>query len=265
MRIARFQDTTGAIFWGEPISQDQARPIIGEPFGSPVLSDETVSMARRLAPVNPPNVFAIGLNYADHAREAGGRKLPAEPLVFIKASTAVTGPGDFIELPRSAPDEVDFEAELAVVMGKKARNVSPDRALDYVLGFTCANDVSARDCQVRRDKQWARAKSFDTFCPLGPEIVTPDDLKCDRLEIRSILNGRVMQQGTTADMIFPVPDLVSFLSNQFTLPPGTVILTGTPAGVGFARTPPVYLRPGDRIEVEIEGIGCLSNTVVGPS
>lgn len=136
--------------------------------------------------------------------------------------------------------------------------------MDHVFGFTCANDVSARDCQIRRDKQWARAKSFDTFCPLGPVLVTTDELDCDRLEIRSVLNGRVMQQGTTADMVFPVAELVSYLSDQFTLLPGTVILSGTPAGVGFARKPPVYLRPDDRIEVEIEGIGCLSNRVVGP-
>ncbi|MCZ6697916.1 MAG: fumarylacetoacetate hydrolase family protein [Planctomycetota bacterium] len=264
MKFVRFEDPAGTVMWGQEISADSALPVVGNLFGAWALADEPVSIERRLAPADPPNVFAIGLNYADHAREAGGRRLPAEPLIFIKASTSVTGPGDSIVLPRSAPDEVDYEAELAIVIGKKARHVAKEQAMDHVFGFTCANDVSARDCQIRRDKQWARAKSFDTFCPLGPVLVTTDALDCGRLEIRSILNGRVMQQGTTADMVFPVAELVSYLSDQFTLLPGTVILSGTPAGVGFARKPPVYLRPDDRIEVEIEGIGCLSNRVVGP-
>lgn len=265
MRIVRFEDAAGAVMWGRQISADRAIPLVGDVFGAPELADEPVSIKRILAPVDPPNVFAIGLNYADHAREAGGRKLPAEPLIFIKASTSVIGPGASVVLPRSAPDEVDFEAELAIVIGQSARHVTGERAMEHVFGFTCANDVSARDCQIRRDKQWARAKSFDTFCPLGPALVTPDELDCGRLEIRSVLNGRVMQQGTTADMVFTVAELVSYLSDQFTLMPGTVILSGTPAGVGFARTPPVYLRSGDRIDVEIEGIGCLSNPVVGPN
>jgi len=212
--------------------------------------------------VLPPNVIAIGLNYRKHAEEQGLAKLPAEPLIFLKATTSVIGPGEPIVLPHSAPGEVDFEAELAVVIGKRARNVSDDDAMEFVLGFTCANDVSARDCQKVRDKQWARGKSFDTFCPLGPVIVTPDELDGQSAPIRSILNGKVMQASNTADMIFSIRHLISFVSHQFTLLPGTILLTGTPEGVGFARKPPIYLRAGDTIAVEIDGIGRLENPVV---
>ncbi|HVP11495.1 MAG TPA: fumarylacetoacetate hydrolase family protein [Phycisphaerae bacterium] len=219
-------------------------------------------VVRRLAPVDPPNIFAIGRNYREHAEEMKAAETEAEPLVFLKATTSVIGPDDSIVLPRSAPDEVDFEGELAVVIGRTARDVSEDRALDYVLGYCCANDVSARDCQKRRDKQWARGKSFDTFCPLGPAIVTGDSLAVGSLRVRTTLNGRIMQEASTADMIFPVPALVSYLSRQFTLLPGTVILTGTPGGVGAARSPQVFLRPGDEVTVEVEGIGALTNHVV---
>lgn len=212
--------------------------------------------------IQPPNIVAIGLNYRKHAEEQGLTKLPAEPLIFLKATTSVIGPGEAIVLPHSAPSEVDFEAELAVVIGKKARNVSEDDAMGYVLGFTCANDVSARDCQKVRDKQWARGKSFDTFCPLGPVIVTPDEIDGQNAPIRSILNGKVMQESNTADMIFSIRHLISFVSHQFTLLPGTVILTGTPEGVGFARKPPIYLRAGDTIAIEINGIGRLENRVI---
>ena len=148
------------------------------------------------------------------------------------------------------------------MIGRKARNVSEAEALRYALGYTCANDVSARDCQIRRDKQWARAKGFDTFCPLGPVLVTADSINPDDRPIRSLLNGKVMQNSNTSDMIFSTARLISFLSHQFTLLPGTVILTGTPEGVGVARRPPVYLRPGDTIVVQIDGIGELSNPVV---
>lgn len=261
MRIVRFEDNDGVSQWGKLVDSDMACPLRGQLFGDHSFADEPVRVVRLLAPIEPPNIFAIGLNYADHAREGGARKIPDEPLVFLKATTAVIGPDDPIVLPVSAPDEVDFEAELAVVIGRRTRRVSRDEALDCVLGFTCANDVSARDCQKHRDRQWARAKSFDTFCPLGPAVVTPDEIDCRRLAVRSTLNGRLMQDGNTADMIHPVATLVSFLSHQFTLLPGTVILTGTPAGVGFARTPPVFLRPGDHIAVEIEGIGILENVV----
>src|SRR5262249_9825340 len=218
-----------------------------------------------LAPVEPPNVIAIGLNYRKHAEEQGLRTSASEPLIFLKATSSVIGPGEPIVLPHSAPSEVDYEAELGIVIGKKARNVSEAAALDFVLGFTCANDISARDCQKTRDKQWARGKSFDTFCPLGPVIVTPDEIDAQNAAIRSILNGRVMQESNTADMIFSIRRLISFVTHQFTLLPGTVILTRTPEGVGFARKPPIYLKAGDTIAVEIDGIGRLENPVIGDS
>ena len=213
-----------------------------------------------LPPVEPPNIIALGLNYRDHARETGVAA-PPEPVVFLKATTSLIGHGQAIILPAEAPDEVDYEAELVVVIGRKAKNVSKDQALEHIFGYTCGNDVSARDCQMRRDRQWARAKSFDTFCPLGPWIET--ELDPSALSVRCRLNGAVMQEGSTADMMLDVPSIVSYLSRQMTLLPGTCILTGTPPGVGWARTPPVYLRPGDVVEVEISGIGTLRNPVTG--
>ncbi|MFW6022469.1 MAG: fumarylacetoacetate hydrolase family protein [Halanaerobiaceae bacterium] len=210
-------------------------------------------------PIQPPNVIAIGLNYLKHAKETGSQ-LPDNPLIFIKATTAVTGPKEDIILPANAPNEVDFEAELAVIIGKKAKNISATEIGKYILGYTCANDVSARDCQKRIDKQWARGKSFDTFCPLGPWIET--ELNADQCNIRSILNGEIMQNSNTSDLIFSINELLSYISSNMTLLPGTVILTGTPEGVGFARNPQVFLREGDKIEIEIEGIGVLSNKVV---
>ena len=215
-------------------------------------------IVRCLPPVDPPNLLAIGLNYVDHAAETKD-KLPTEPLLFIKSTTTVIAHGDNIVLPKMAPDRVDYEAELAVIIGRTARHVSIGEALDCVLGCTCANDVTARDCQ-QRDGQWARGKSFDTFAPLGPYVVTDFDPSNRRIQMR--LNGKVMQDQPTADMVFNVPFLISHLSHCMTLRPGTVILTGTPSGVGFTRQPPVYLRPGDVCEVEIEGIGVLRNTVV---
>jgi 2-keto-4-pentenoate hydratase/2-oxohepta-3-ene-1,7-dioic acid hydratase in catechol pathway len=255
-------DQAGSVQWGRLLEGGLADPMTGDLFGAYRWSDRPTTIVRRRSPIAPPNVVAIGRNYAEHAREMKSESLPAEPLIFLKATTSVIGPDDAIVLPRSAPSEVDYEAELAVVIGKSAKEVRDKDALDYVLGYTCANDVSARDCQQRRDKQWARGKSFDTFCPLGPVLVTADELDVSRLTIRSILNGRVMQEASTADMIFSVPQLVSYLSCQFTLLPGTVILTGTPPGVGAARTPPVFLKSGDDITVEIEGIGQLSNSVI---
>jgi 2-keto-4-pentenoate hydratase/2-oxohepta-3-ene-1,7-dioic acid hydratase in catechol pathway len=213
-----------------------------------------------LAPVCPPNVLALGLNYRRHAAEAQ-MKVPERPLLFIKANTSVIGPDAPILLPAIAPDEVDYEAELCLVIGKTAKNVSEDDALDYVLGYTCGNDVSARDCQLRLDGQWARGKSFDTFCPLGPWIET-DIADPDNLAIRSRLNGVVMQESNTGDQIFNCRHLISFLSHNLTLMPGTVIMTGTPEGVGMGRKPPVWMKTGDVIEVEIDGIGTLRNEVI---
>ena len=262
MRIVRFVDTHGAIQLGEPLEGNRARLIEGDLFGEFKPGRTVIDIARRLAPVDPPNILAIGRNYREHAREMASTTDEAEPLVFLKATTSVIGPDDAIELPPQAPDEVDYEAELAVVIGRRARRVSVKDANQHILGYTCANDVSARDCQKRRDKQWARGKSFDTFCPLGPHLVTRDEAREGPWTVRSLLNGAVMQEASTSEMIFPIPALVSYLSHQFTLLPGTVILTGTPAGVGAARTPPIFLRSGDRIEVDISGIGRLSNRVI---
>jgi 2-keto-4-pentenoate hydratase/2-oxohepta-3-ene-1,7-dioic acid hydratase in catechol pathway len=261
MKVIRFEDKNGKIHLGEPVDDKTARLITGDLFGSWQVTGQTAAVGRLLAPVAPVNLIAIGLNYRRHAAESGAQ-IPAEPLVFFKLTTCVIGPGDPIVLPASAPDEVDYEAELAVVIGKTARKVSEADALKYVLGYTCANDVSARDCQIRRDKQWSRAKGFDTFCPLGPCLVTADEsVNPNAYPIRTRLNGEVLQNSNTADMIFSVPFLVSYLSHQFTLLPGTVIVTGTPEGVGCARKPAVYLRPGDTINIEIDGIGVLTNPV----
>lgn len=212
-----------------------------------------------LPPADPPNIIALGLNYAEHARE-GKWDLPLAPVVFLKATTSLTGHLAPVILPLEAPFEVDYEAELVIVIGKEAKNVPEERALEHVFGYACGNDVSARDCQMRTDKQWARAKSFDTFAPIGPVIET--ELDPSDLAVRSRLNGKVMQEGKTGDLIFKVPAIVSYLSRQMTLLPQTLIMTGTPSGVGFARKPPVFLKPGDMIEVEIEGIGTLVNPVV---
>lgn len=222
---------------------------------------ETVDMAditRWLPPVDPPNILALGRNYREHALETADAP-PKAPLLFLKATTALIGHEEAIVLPAAAPDQVDYEAELAVIIGRTARHVPRDRALDYVFGYTCGHDVSARDCQAG-DGQWARAKSFDTFAPLGPVVAT--DIDPGNLRVRMRLNGETVQDQSTADMIFDVSFLISYLSRAITLLPGTVIYTGTPSGVGVARRPPRFLRPGDVCEVDIEGIGVLRNRVV---
>ena len=215
-----------------------------------------------LSPLRAPEkVLAIGLNYRDHARESGA-ELPTSPLLFAKTPNSVIGPEDEIRWAAADSAEVDYEAELAVVIGRRARRVDVTEALDHVLGYTCCNDVSARDAQFA-DGQWTRGKSFDTFCPLGPWIVTADDIADPQaLAVRCRVNGELLQDGTTADMVFPVAELISRLSQVMTLEPGDVIATGTPVGVGFARTPPVFLRDGDVVEIDIEGIGVLRNPVV---
>lgn len=262
MRLARFVTADGSILSGQMVDEHSALPLVGDLFGQHRFDTAPLPVRRLLAPVAPPNIFCIGRNYREHARETGS-PVPERPLVFQKPTSSLCGPDALIRLPRDAPQQVDFEAELALVIGRTARRVAVGEALDHVLGYTCANDVTARDCQ-RADGQWTRAKGFDTFCPLGPWIVTADELDPGALTIVSRLNGRVMQQASTRDMLHSCAELVSYLSQPFTLLPGTVILTGTPAGIGAARQPPVYLRPGDRIEVEIERIGCLRNIVAGP-
>lgn len=262
MKIIRFQDQAGNVRYGEWITEGSARLIAGNLFEAYQVTDQVVSVQKLLAPVEPRTILCIGLNYRQHAEETGA-KLPEHPVLFIKAANALNNPGDPIVIPKVAPGQVDYECELAVVIGKTAKNVSRDEALGYVLGYTCANDVSARRWQKEGGgKQWCRGKSFDTFCPLGPCLVTPDDIpNPNALKIKTTLNGETMQESTTSDMIFDVPRLISFLSEGTTLLPGTVILTGTPSGVGFARTPPIFLKGGDEVRVEIENIGSLLNPV----
>lgn len=261
MHLIRFVDAQGRIQYGQNVDAEHARPITGCIFGEHSIAKDPVRIVRRLAPCEPPNIIAIGRNYRDHAKEMASTADETEPLVFLKLTSSIIGPDESIELPSQAPDEVDYEGELAVVIGRTARRVSEADALAHIFGYTCANDVSARDCQKRRDKQWARGKSFDTFCPLGPHIVTRDECGDGPFTVRSYLNGQLMQNGSTAELIFPIAHLVSYLSHQFTLRAGTVILSGTPAGVGAARNPPVFLREGDLIEVDISGIGRLSSPV----
>lgn len=263
-KIARFRTQDGADHYGLLTDGMELQYIEGDIFGQWRTLDVSVSLdrVRLLAPVNPPNIIAIGLNYRAHILETGA-PFPERPVIFLKATTAVCNPGDAISLPRMAPDEVDYECELVIVIGKKARQVKEREALDYVLGYTCGNDVSARDCQRRLDRQWARGKSFDTFAPLGPWVET--DIDPENVALSTRLNGEVMQSSNSSDLLFSCRHLVSYISECMTLLPGTVIMTGTPSGVGVARVPPVFLRHGDVVEVEVEGIGVLRNPVITES
>lgn len=259
MRIVRFRDRKGNVSYGfhedEKIEIATGELLQGlKPSGKKIAAKDV----KLLAPIEPHNLLAIGRNYKAHAEE-GGSDLPPAPLLFIKATSSVIGPGDPIVIPAVAPGQIDYEAELAVVINKTAKNVKKKDALKYVLGYTCANDVSARDCQTA-DGQWARAKSFDTFAPLGPWIETSLDPFNQPIKCR--VNGKVLQDANTSLMIFNVAFIISYLSAGMTLLPGTVIMTGTPAGCGFAQKPPLWLKPGDTVEVEIGGIGVLSNPVV---
>jgi len=250
--------------WAALQPDGSARAVAGDLLGDFRVTGEVVQAGKRLAPLQPANLLCIGLNYRKHAAESNSAP-PPHPVLFIKNTASVQNPGDPIEIPQKLPStRVDYECELAVVIGRRCKNVGQAAALDYVLGYTCANDVSARDWQ--RDGgggQWCQGKSFDTFCPLGPVLVTKDEIpNPNDLRIKTVLNGEVMQDWTTSDMIFDVPALIEFLSASKTLLPGTVILTGTPHGVGFARKPPVWLKPGDTVSVEIEKIGTLTNPVI---
>ena len=207
----------------------------------------------------PSKIIALGLNYREHAEESKG-KTPDSPLIFAKFPNSLVGQSAQIRWSPEITKKVDYEAELAVIMGSETKNCSAAEALRHVFGYTCANDVSARDLQFG-DGQWVRGKSLDTFCPLGPWIVTADELADpNNLEIRCRLNGRTMQDSNTSNMIFSVEEIISFLSRHFTLYPGDVILTGTPSGVGAFRKPPIYLQDKDQVAVEIQGIGVLTNT-----
>jgi len=217
-------------------------------------------MASGLPIERPGKIVCVGMNYRDHAAEAG-MEVPEQPVLFAKWPNGLIGPGEAIVLPPD-PSQVDYEAELGVVIGLRARGLRTEDALDAVAGYVCVNDVSARDLQFA-DGQWTRGKSLDTFCPVGPRLVpaaeVPDP---QRLGIRCRVNGELLQDSSTAQMVFSVAEIVAFVSTWLTLEPGDLIATGTPAGVGFTREPPAYLRPGDEVTVEIDGLGALVNPVV---
>ncbi|MBX9604107.1 MAG: fumarylacetoacetate hydrolase family protein [Bryobacteraceae bacterium] len=226
------------------------------PDGPEVLYGEfgaiDLSSVRLLPPCAPSKIVCVGRNYAEHARELGNEP-PAEPLIFLKPPSALSASGDAIVYPPIS-ERVDWEGELGVVIGKKCRNVTPEEAMDYVLGYTCVNDVTARDLQ-KKDGQWTRGKGFDTFCAVGPCLVGRNDLDLDSLRVRTVVDGEVKQEAPVTDMIFNVPVIISYISRVMTLEPGDLIATGTPEGVG-----PV--KPGQVMRIEIEGIGTLENPVV---
>lgn len=263
MKIIRCEDFAGNIIHAMQSPDGSAVRLTGDIYTKFAPTAEKVEVKRLLAPITPSSIICIGLNYREHAAEIGA-KFPDYPIVFFKGTNTLLAPGGTIEIPRHLPsEEVDYECELAVVIGRPCKNVSRENALEYVLGYTCCNDVSARDWQIKHGGgQWCRGKSFDTFSPLGPVLVTRDEIpNPNALKIRTVLNGQVMQDWNTDDMIFDVPALIQFLSGSTTLLPGTVILTGTPHGVGMARRPQVWLKAGDRVAIEIEGIGSLENNV----
>jgi 2-keto-4-pentenoate hydratase/2-oxohepta-3-ene-1,7-dioic acid hydratase in catechol pathway len=264
MKIVRIQSVDGDVCFASQQADGSLQRLLGSLFDGLTSTGQPVVAARILAPLEPAAILCIGLNYRKHAEE-GKQAIPPHPVLFMKIATAVQNPGDPIVLPRKLrSDKVDYECELAVIIGKRCRNVSRADALSYVLGYSCANDVSARDWQKEGGGgQWCRGKTFATFCPLGPCLITADEIpNPNALQIRTILNGNTMQDWNTNDMIFDVPTLIEFLSASTILAPGTVILTGTPHGVGAARTPPVFLQPGDEVTVEIDGIGRLTNPVI---
>jgi 2-keto-4-pentenoate hydratase/2-oxohepta-3-ene-1,7-dioic acid hydratase in catechol pathway len=263
MRIIRYLDAAGTAHYASEQTDGGALRIEGDIYATFKVTDEKADVVRLLAPIVPTQILCIGLNYKKHAEETGA-KLPERPVLFVKGINALQHPGQPILLPRHLrSDEVDYECELAVVIGRACKNVSREHALEYVLGYTCANDVSARDHQIKLGgSQWCRGKFFDTFAPLGPRLVTTDELHPNQLRIKTELNGETVQDSHTSDMAFDVPAIIEYLSGSTTLVPGTVILTGTPSGVGMAAKPaPRWLRAGDEVTIEIEGIGRLTNPV----
>lgn len=250
MKIARFAYKKD-IYWGE-IREDYVSPLRGAPFGKITFLKQRIPLnkIKLLSPATPTKIVLIGLNYKDHAKELK-MKTSKEPLIFLKPNTCLIGDGERIVYPKGVK-RLDYEAELAIVIGKKAKNVKVSNASKHILGFTCLNDVTARDLQ-KKDIQWTRAKSFDTFCPLGPWIETK--LDTSDLKISLYLNGRLKQSSSTQNFIFKIDYLVSFISHIMTLLPGDVISTGTPHGVG-------PMKKGDIVEVEVEGLGRLKNQVI---
>jgi 2-keto-4-pentenoate hydratase/2-oxohepta-3-ene-1,7-dioic acid hydratase in catechol pathway len=264
VKIIRYVDPQSAIRHASLQPNGSALEISGDIFAHYEVTGQPARIAKLLAPVEPANIVCIGLNYRRHADESNA-PAPKHPIVFMKTTNAVQNPGDPIILPRHLrSDEVDYECELAVVIGRRGKNIPRAQAFDHVLGYTCAHDVSARDWQLKwGGSQWSRGKMFDTFAPLGPALVLKDEIPDPAvLKIRTILNGEVMQDWRCDDLIHDVPALIEFLSGSTTLLPGTVILTGTPHGVGVARKPPIFLKPGDSVTIEIDRIGELTNPVV---
>lgn len=267
MKIARIRigNGEGEVHYAMPIDpQGTSMEILsGDPFQGVHPTGRTVSDFTLLAPMVPAAILCIGLNYRKHAEEMGA-KIPRYPVLFFKNPSALRDPGAPILIPRKlVSTQVDYEGELAIVIGKTCRNATRENALSHVLGYTIANDVSARDWQKDwGGSQWCRGKSFDTFAPIGPWIVTSEEITDpNTLRITTRVNGEILQDSNTADMIFDVPSLIEFLSGDTTLEAGTIILTGTPEGVGMGRTPQRWLQPGDKVEVEIDRIGTLENPV----
>ncbi len=264
MKIIRYEDPTGEIHHGFQHADKPITRATGQLLEGLTDTGELAEVEKLLAPLQPSDIICIGLNYRKHAEE-GNSPIPEFPVVFMKNCGSLQNPGDPIVLPRKlASEQVDYECELGVIIGKPCHNVSKADALDYVFGYTCANDVSARDWQKDYGgSQWCRGKTFATFCPIGPCVVTADEIpNPNSLGIRTTLNRQVMQDWNTNDMIFDVPTLVEFLSGSTLLLPGTLILTGTPHGVGAARTPPVFLQDGDTVTITVDQIGSLSNPVI---
>jgi 2-keto-4-pentenoate hydratase/2-oxohepta-3-ene-1,7-dioic acid hydratase in catechol pathway len=263
MRIIRYLDFGDHVKYAVEHPDGHTTELEGDILSGVRSLDRPAEVRKILAPIAPSQILGIGLNYRRHAEETRA-KIPEYPVLFGKGLNAVQNPGDPILIPTHLPSrEVDYECELAVVIGEACKNVSRQDALRFVLGYTCANDVSARDWQKKKGGgQWSRGKSFDSFCPLGPCLVTADEIPDPSgLAIRTILNGMTVQDCNTGDMIFDVPALIEFLSGSTTLLAGTVILTGTPHGVGMAAVPPRWLTPGDIVSVDIGKIGILTNPV----
>lgn len=265
MRIVRFIDDRGRICHGHEYSNNTAKLLKGDIYSGFTETGDHIAVTKLLSPVHPASILCIGLNYRQHAKETGVR-LPDHPVLFMKNPASLNHPEDPIIIPAScmSPPEVDYEVELAVVIKKAAKNVKVSDALTYVAGYTIGNDVSARRWQKHAGGgQWVKGKSFDTFCPLGPVLVTADELTDPQsLDIKCTVNGKIMQDANTSDMIFSVAEIIAYLSDDMTLLPGTVILTGTPSGVGFVRKPPVYLKSGDTVTMTIDRIGTLISPVV---
>ena len=254
MKIVRYLDRQNRTHHGRLHADGTTTRLEGDILGDYHDSGEPAEVAKILVPIVPSDILCIGLNYHRHAEE-GKQAIPEWPVLFMKNGGTLQNPGDPIVLPRKlASDAVDYECELAVVIGKPCKNVSKSEALQYVLGYTCVNDVTARDLQMK-DGQWTRGKGFDTFCAVGPCLVPKDELRVEDLRIRTLLDGQVKQDAYARQMIFPVDVILSYVTAVMTLEPGDLIATGTPPGVG-------PMQPGSKVRVEIEGIGVLENEVL---